>query len=103
MTIGNFINCLLTSYGYNRNEQYMVNLISECINRATHNMGSPNSDKDLCDDADILYGSLVVAYGDYGTSPRYGWLNKENEQIILDVLEKKQLEYEELIEMSEEE
>lgn len=35
----------------------------------------------------ILWQLSVLLYGDYGTSPRYGWLESENLEKILDMWE----------------
>ena len=53
----------------------------------------------LSDDVDkpdrILWSVLVIMYGDYGTSPRFGWIMVENRETILDILKKWLDEYEE--------
>ena len=37
---------------------------------------------------DVFYGTLVSLYGDYGTSPRHGWINDEKvEKSIAKALE----------------
>lgn len=33
------------------------------------------------DDGDIIYGFIVLLYGEYGTSPRSGWLLDKIEEI----------------------
>lgn len=35
----------------------------------------------------VLWSYLVIAYGDYGTSPRFGWLMAENKDYILKMLQ----------------
>lgn len=38
------------------------------------------------DPARILWSVLVVMFGDYGTSPRYGWIETENKKKCLNEL-----------------
>lgn len=35
----------------------------------------------------VLWSMLVLMYGDYGTSPRYGWLRAENAEEVLKELD----------------
>ena len=35
----------------------------------------------------IFWSWLVLQYGDYGTSPRFGWIYAENAKKILDIIE----------------
>jgi hypothetical protein len=35
----------------------------------------------------IFWSWLVLQYGDYGTSPRYGWIYVENARKILEIIE----------------
>ena len=84
---------LLTSYAYNRSFQYMVELCEEIRERV---LGSYSH----TDDGNIIYGFLILMYGEYGTSPRSGWLDNESMGPILKCLDKliekyKQLEEEE--------
>ena len=32
----------------------------------------------------VFWSILVIEYGDYGTSPRFGWLDRENVDLFLD-------------------
>lgn len=36
----------------------------------------------------ILWSVLVMEYGDYGTSPRYGWIEIEYKEMILEIFKK---------------
>lgn len=40
----------------------------------------------------LIWELLVIAYGDYGTSPRSGWLSIENKKEILEILKDEDLE-----------
>lgn len=35
----------------------------------------------------IFWSWLVLTFGDYGTSPRFGWIDKENVQYLIEVFE----------------
>lgn len=71
---------LLVSYGYNRSTDDMIELCKEIIVRLT--------DKDwynkrvTTDDGDIIYGYIIMLFGDYGTSPRSGWFENKNKQLV---------------------
>lgn len=41
---------------------------------------------DLSGDLQFVWGMLVLMFGDYGTSPRTGWLNVDEDQKLLDFL-----------------
>lgn len=73
----NTVNALFTSYAYNREFEYMIELCEEVLERI---YGIRSSNRTY--DGDIIYGFLVLAYGDYGTSPRSGWIEDYKEEII---------------------
>ena len=41
--------------------------------------------EDIDDDVDIFIGA-IIRYGDYGTSPRYGWIDEKHETNVLSIL-----------------
>lgn len=63
------VGAIFDSYAYNREYRYMVDLCQEVLERV-HKFHSSNRTYD----GDIIYGFLVLMYGDYGTSPRSGWI-----------------------------
>lgn len=69
---GDMVDCLLSSFEYNRDNDYMIKVYYEILKRInkTH---YPTTER--TDEADIIYGFLVIAFGEYGTSPRSGWFN----------------------------
>ena len=85
----NIVSALITTYFYNRDNEQVKGLIQNIIYR----LGRYNKHSGECseDDVDIAYGYLVLLYGDYGTSPRHGWIDSPWREIILKEL-KKQLE-----------
>ncbi len=86
------VNAIVTSYNYNRSDAHVLRLIKNVLTRA-NGWNYPtipyNSDefRDVREDADIFYGILVNCYGDYGTSPRHGWISPENEKDVIRALE----------------
>lgn len=71
---------MLTSYGYNRDDEYLVRVCEEVKRR----VNKENFTYFHTDEGDIIYGTLVLLYGDYGTSPRSGWI--ENKQIVEEII-----------------
>ena len=88
-----WIDSLLVSYYYNRDVKDIVKIIERTINRLKHHR-EPHEDIDV--DVDIFVGALVCMYGDYGTSPRYGWIEKYYEMAVMEKLEEELEEYKEI-------
>ena len=72
------VTALLTSYGYNREADYMLQLCEEIKKRIEGCYVTQT------DDGDNIFGFLICLYGDYGTSPRSGWIN--NPQVEEDLI-----------------
>lgn len=70
------VRAIFNSYAYNREFSYMIELCEEVNKRVCNYRYVPS------DDGDIIYGFLVIMYGDYGTSPRSGWFDGENAKCI---------------------
>lgn len=77
------VKAILNSYAYEREFDYMIELCWEVAERVT---GCANKNSNRTYDGDIIYGFLVLMYGDYGTSPRSGWIDKEYDKEIKDCL-----------------
>ena len=88
-----WISCLLTSYFYNRDEEEVVEIIERTLKRFKNERYSRDK---IDEDVDIFIGAIVCRYGDYGTSPRYGWLEKCAEEQVLDTLKEELEEYKEI-------
>ena len=78
MTTELIVRAIFNSYAYNREFSYMVELCEEILERVR---GFKSSNR--THDGDIIYGFLVLLYGDYGTSPRSGWIENNIEEIII--------------------
>ena len=88
-----WISSLLTSYYYNREVKYVIEIIERTIKR----LKNDNYLADYVDnDVDIFVGAIVCRYGDYGTSPRYGWLETPNVEPVINALQKELEEYKEI-------
>lgn len=92
-----WIESLIWSYYYNRDRQDLINMIQGVINRI---LDKPYNEVNAGDDdTDILMGAIVLMYGDYGTSPRFGWIDEEHKENVLNILNellkyhKEQLKY----------
>ena len=78
---------LLIAFWYNRNIKYMKALCEEIKNRLA------NKDCDHTDDGDILYGFIILMFGEFGTSPRSGWLLEIKPETVIDTIIKFESEF----------
>ena len=70
------VKAIFTSYLYNREYKHIISLCDEVIKRVQR-IKCVN----WSDDGDIIYGILVIMFGDYGTSQRSGWIEEHIEDI----------------------
>ena len=76
------LNALVTSYYYGRDTADLLETVQEVEKRI-------NKDHSVIwtDEANIIVGTLILLYGNYGTSPRGGWFeDKEAEKEIKEAL-----------------
>lgn len=83
MKVSEIVRAIFNSYAYNREFSYMIKLCREVAERVN---GCKNRNSDRTYDGDIIYGFLVLMYGDYGTSPRSGWITGEYTTEITDCI-----------------
>ena len=77
------LQALLNSYWYNYSGDYLIKVCKDVKNRLK--MGAYQNPTE---EAHIIMGFLTSLYGDYGTSPRYGWIeNKEYIPQFIEVLD----------------
>lgn len=78
MKIGEFIYALITSLNYNRETDYTIEVCHRVINRLKkdyeYRIEHKYDGDGIDDDVNIIMGAIIIAYGDYGTSPRHGWI-----------------------------
>lgn len=63
----NILDGLLGSLSYIRDEKQLFNLYDELVKRFK------NYNVEFSDDGNIVFGTMVMIFGDHGTSPRTGW------------------------------
>ena len=80
-TTREIVRAIIASFDYNRSREDMIKLCEEVKKRIL------TEEVDWTDDGNIFYGMLVLLYGDYGTSPRGGWLESDTEEIIASINE----------------
>ena len=68
----NILDGLIGSLSYNRDEEHLFKLYEELVKRFK------KYDVEFTDDGNTVYGTMVMIYGDYGTSPRTGWFYDED-------------------------
>lgn len=64
------LRAIIASYTYNYSDEYMVRVLEQ----VKHRINNGEWVQPL-DEADIICSQLYYLYGDYGTSPRYGWFD----------------------------
>lgn len=98
MTPRKILNALITSYFYNRDTEDVLKMLDEL------QMRIKNYYCVWTDDVNIIFGTLILLYGDYGTSPRGGWFDDQKaKEEILDEIKRIIKEYEETLEREKEE
>lgn len=76
---------LISSYNYNRTDRHIMSMLIELRGRLNDTI-PPYM---WSDDCDILYGVLVLNFGDYGTSPRSGWFDEKLKSHLIDIVNNK--------------
>lgn len=75
---------IMAAFWYNRDDKDLIDTLEQVKRRLS---GSKKYEKPI-DDADIISSILVYTYGDYGTSPRYGWFdNAAVPQAFIEVID----------------
>lgn len=78
MTVKDYIYNLTTALNYNRTTDYTMEVFHRVLKRIKYDYEWRSEHKydgfDINDDVDIMACAIFLAYGEYGTSPRYGWI-----------------------------
>lgn len=78
MTATDYIYYLTTALNYNRMTDYTMEVCHRVFKRIdkdyTWRVEHKYDGEGMDDDVDLLASAIFVAYGEYGTSPRYGWI-----------------------------
>ena len=64
------LRAIIASYTYNYSEEYMVSVLEQVKYRI-----NGGGYVQPIHEADLICSQLYYLYGDYGTSPRYGWFD----------------------------
>lgn len=100
MNASDIIHAMVVSLKYNRNTLYIMEVCHRIIKRIDDNYDYRSITADdepidketiewIEDDVNNIYGTLVMLYGNYGTSPRTGWIEGESiKKKIIDTLVK---------------
>lgn len=80
--IDSFIDAAFGVIWYNYDDSYICETIKNV--KSLINLEHVNETSS----ASFIYQELVLLFGDYGTSPRRGWLDKEYRYKVLDAIEK---------------
>lgn len=79
------IDGMLFGVWYSRSNRYTMEIINELKDRINGIFTAPR--KVTADECDLLYSTLVYIYGDYGTSPRTGWIYEEMKPAVLKAID----------------
>lgn len=78
MTATDYIYYLTTALNYNRMTEYTIEVCNRVLYRLdkthTWRIEHKYDNLNIEDDVDLLASAIFVAYGEYGTSARWGWI-----------------------------
>ena len=64
------LRAIIASYFYNYDNEYIISILEQVKHRI-----NGGGWIEPIPEADLICSQLYYLYGDYGTSPRYGWFN----------------------------
>lgn len=67
-----FLDAMLGAASYQMEDEDLTALYDELIKRFK------NYNTEFSEYGNLIYGALIMAFGDYGTSPRTGWFVQSN-------------------------
>ena len=76
------LEAVLTSFEYNYDDKYLIDVYEDVINRLQN-----GPYRRPTEEGHIINGILTLLYGDYGTSPRYGWIDKDKAEVKEDCIQ----------------
>ena len=89
--IENQVRNILTAFWYNNSDEDMRTLCSELKIRIASRVVEKDELAQYSQHpnyGDIIVSLMVLMFGEYGTSPRYGWIPKEQADFIVNVINK---------------
>ena len=88
--IENGINNILAAFWYNNSDEDMRALCSEVKSRISRCVVKTDKlarhDLPHTHEGDVIVSFIILSFGEYGTSPRYGWMPKEQSDFIINVI-----------------
>ena len=64
------LHAIFVAIEYNRDDEFMRDLLVELLHRFKR------ENCNWSDEGNIIYSTLVIMFGEYGTSPRSGWFEE---------------------------
>ena len=83
-----FEDAFFMSLFYNGYEDFtleLIDYISDVKNNKMNSIVRPNFIDDPTQE--LIWMVLVIKFGDYGTSPRSGWINSANKDLVIAILQ----------------
>ena len=76
------VDAIITAFNYNMDTAELIECLKNACERLNGNAFVPHSNIAI----DLIVSFIVLRYGDYGTSPRYGWFPTFERKIICDAI-----------------
>ena len=85
------IDAIVSAFNYNMDTEELIECLKSALERLNGNPFAPHQNIAI----DLIVSFIVLRYGDYGTSPRYGWFPSFERKIICDAMAERLRELEE--------
>lgn len=89
---------ITTAFHYNMDTKELIECLTQALTRLKGDAYAPHDHIAI----DLIVSFLTLRYGDYGTSPRYGWFPTFERTIICDAIERRIHELEDSLRWEEE-
>lgn len=76
------VDAIITAFNYNMNTTELIECLKNVCERLNGNAFVTHSNIAI----DLIVSFIVLRYGDYGTTPRYGWFPTFERKIICDAI-----------------
>lgn len=91
------IEALISAFNYNMDTAELIECLKTVCDRLNGNPFVPHNNIAI----DLIISFIVLRYGDYGTSPRYGWFPKFERRVICTTIAARISELEEILKEEE--
>ena len=89
---------ITTAFNYNMDTKELIECLTHVLTRLKGDAYAPHDHIAI----DLIVSFFTLRYGDYGTSPRFGWFPPFERTIICDAIEKRIHELEDALRSEEE-